>query len=466
MGGLTTDEKFFLIGTSDHSTTETYYFTSDSANTEEKIKLKLFQKRSEKIRYSIDSWQSYFWIHTNQDKCPDFKICRCKHENINSWEDFIPAKKEVVIGGFDFLDDWMIRGEMSNALLKLFVRNLKSNEEEELAFADEKVWSPSVSEMQKETNTDNVYIGYSSPKTNSRAYIYNLRTREKKFVKQQEVLDKNYSPKNYITERLECKSHDGRLIPLTITRHKDTKIDGTANVLLYGYGSYGNSLGFDFSSTRLSLLNRNIIWVDASIRGGRERGEIWHEEGKMLNKKNTFEDYISAAKFLIEKKYTYKGGIVGYGGSAGGLTLGASVNHSPELFLGMVIQVGFLDSLTTNLDHSLPLSLGELTEFSDAKGNADHFKYIKSYSPYHNIKKMDYPNLLLVTNLKDVRVIFDEPTKFTAKLRQYKTDKNLLLLKCELEDAGHGGKSGRDSAIEEIAFDYSFILKITNKLNT
>jgi len=461
MGGLTTDEKFYCLGTSDHSTTETHYFSAD----EEKIKLKLFQKRTEKIRYSIDSWQGYFYIHTNQDKSPDFKICRCKHQNINNWEDFIPAKKEVIIGGYNFLDDFMIRGETSNALPKLFVRNLKSNEEEELRFADEKVWSPSVAEMQKETNTDNVYISYSSPKTNSRAYIYNLRTKEKKFVKEQEVLDKNYSPKNYITERLECKSHDGRLIPLTITRHKDTKVDGTANVLLYSYGSYGTSLNFGFSNTRLTLLNRSIIWCDASVRGGRERGEIWHEEGKMLNKKNTFEDYISAAKFLIEKKYTYKGGIVGYGGSAGGLLLGAVVNQIPELFLGMVIQVGFLDSLTTNTDHSLPLSLGELTEFGDGKGNPNHFKYLKSYSPYHNIKQMDYPNLLLVTNLKDARVLFDEPTKFTAKLRQYKTDKNLLLLKCELEDSGHGGKSGRDSAIEEIAFDYSFILKITKKLN-
>jgi len=466
MGGLTSDEKFYLVNTSDHSTTETYYFSSGSANKEEKIKLNLFQKRKEEIKYSIDSWQDYFWIHTNQDESPDYKICRCKHENINNWEDFIPSKKEVVIGGFDLLDDWMIRGEMSNALPKLFIRNLKTNEEEELFFADEKVWSPSVSEMQKETNTDNVYISYSSPKTNARTYVYNLRTKEKKFIKEHEVLDKNYSPKNYITERLECKSHDGRLIPLTITRHKNTKVDGTANLLLHGYGSYGSSLGFGFSNIRLSLLNRNIIWCDASIRGGRERGEIWHEEGKMLNKKNTFEDYISAAKFLIEKKYTYKGGVVGYGGSAGGLLLGSVANKSPELFLGMVIQVGFLDSLTTNLDHSLPLTLGELTEFGDAKNNKKHFEYIKSYSPYHNIKKINYPNLLLVTNLKDVRVIFDEPTKFTAKLREYKTDKNLLLLKCELEDAGHGGKSGRDSAIEEIAFDYSFILKITKKLNT
>ena len=461
MGGLTSDEKFFLVSTSDHSTTETHYFSAD----QEKINLKLFQKRSEKIKYSIDSWQGYFYIHTNQDHSPDYKICRCKHENIDKWDNFIPAKKEVVIGGFDFLDDWMIRGEMSNALPRVFVRNLKNNEEEELVFSDEKVWSPSISEIQKESNTDSIYISYSSPKTNSRAYIYNLKTKQKKFVKEQKVLDKNYSPQNYITERLECESHDGRKIPLTITRHKKTKINGTANVLLYGYGSYGNSLSFGFSNTRLSLLNRNIIWCDASIRGGRERGEIWHEEGKMLNKKNSFKDYISAAKFLIEKKYTYKGGIIGYGGSAGGLLLGAVVNEAPELFLGMVIQVGFLDALTTNLDHSLPLTLGELTEFGDAKRNKEHFKYIKSYSPYHNIKKMGYPNLLLVTNIKDVRVLFDEPLKFTAKLRQYKTDNNLLLLKCELEDAGHGGKSGRDSAIEEIAFDYSFVLKISNKLN-
>jgi len=461
MGGLTTDENFFLINTSDHSTTEIHYFSADG----EKINLKLFQKRSEKIKYSIDSWQKYFYIHTNQDDSPDFKICRCKHNNVDSWEDFISAKKEVIIGGFDFLDDWMIRAETSNALPKLFVRNLKTNKENELVFADEKVCSPSVSEIQKETNTDKIYISYSSPKTNARTYIYNLKSKEKKLVKEQ-IIPSGHSPENYITERLECKSHDGRMIPLTITRHKKTKLDGTANLLLYGYSSYGTTNSNGFSSPHISLIDRDIIWCTCEARGSRIRGEKWHEEGKMLNKKNTFEDYITSAKFLIEKKYSYKGGIIGYGGSAGGLLLGAVVNQAPELFLGMVIQVGFLDSLTTNLDHSLPLTLGELTEFGDAKRNKEHFEYIKSYSPYHNIKKINYPHMLLVTNIKDVRVLFDEPLKFTAKLRQYKIDNNFLLLKCELEDAGHGGKSGRDSAIEEIAFDYSFILKITNKLNS
>jgi len=460
MGGLTSDEKFFLINTSDHSTTETHYFSAET----EKINLNLFQKRKDKIKYSVDSWQNYFYLHTNEN-APDFKISRCKHSNLKDLEEFIPAKDGVIIGGLLFLENWIIRNEVSDALPKLFIRSLKNNKEEKLIFCSEKVYSPGVAEMQKDRNTDNVYISYSSPKTNAKTYIYNVKTKEKKLVKEQ-IIPSGHDPENYITERLECKSHDGRLIPLTITRHKKTKLDGSANVLLYGYSSYGSTNSNSFSSTHISLIDRDIIWCTCEARGSRIRGEKWHEEGKMLNKKNTFEDYISSAKFLIEKKYTYKGGIIGYGGSAGGLLMGAVVNKAPELFLGMVIQVGFLDSLTTNLDHSLPLTLGELTEFGDAKRNKKHFEYIKSYSPYNNIKKMAYPNLLLVTNIKDVRVLFDEPLKFTAKLRQYKTDKNLLLLKCELEDAGHGGKSGRDSAIEEIAFDYSFILKISNKLNT
>jgi len=196
-----------------------------------------------------------------------------------------------------------------------------------------------------------------------------------------------------------------------------------------------------------------------------ERGMKFWEEGKMLNKKNTFKDYISCAKYLIDEKYTSKGKIIGYGGSAGGLLMGAVVNEAPNLFLGMIMAVPFVDSLTTNLDHSLPLTAGEFNEFGNAKENIEHFKYIMSYSPYHNIKKMDYPNLLITTSLSDNRVLFDEPTKFTARLRDKKTDNNLLLFKCEM-DAGHGGKSGRDAAIEEVAFDYAFALKITNKLNS
>jgi oligopeptidase B len=318
--------------------------------------------------------------------------------------------------------------------------------------------------LQKNRNTDVIRVSYESPKTPDRTYEYNVATKEKKLVKELEI-PSGYNRNEYIVKRLNCKAHDGRKIPITITYHKDTKLDGSANLLLYGYGSYGHTISPSFSTTRLSLINRNIIWATAHIRGGMERGMKFWEEGKMLNKKNTFRDYISCAKFLIDQKYTGRGKIIGYGGSAGGLLMGAVVNEAPELFLGIIMAVPFVDCLTTNLDHSLPLTAGEFNEFGNAKENIEHFKYIKSYSPYHNIKKMDYPHILITTSLSDNRVLFDEPTKFTAKLRDEKTDNNLLLFKCEM-DAGHGGKSGRDAAIEEIAFDYAFALKITDKLNT
>ena len=374
----------------------------------------------------------------------------------------MPAKDETLIGGLTFLKNWEIRSEVTNALGKIFVKNLKDNKEEELIFSDEEVFDGGVSLVQKDKNTDLIHISYSTPKTQSRVYLYNLRTKEKKLVKEQ-IIPSGHNSDDYVVERLECLSHDGRKVPLTITRHKKTKIDGNANVLLYGYGSYGNSMSPNFSSTRLSLINRDIIWVTAHIRGGLERGMKWWKEGKLLNKINTFKDYLAVAKFLIEKKYTSKGKIVGMGGSAGGLLMGVAVNESPELFCAVVMAVPFVDSLTTNLDHSLPLTIGEFDEFGNAKDNEEHFNYIYSYAPYNNIKKMDYPNILITTSLSDNRVLFDEPAKFTAKLREYKTDNNILLLKTEM-NAGHGGKSGRDGAIEEIAFDYSFILKMTKKI--
>ena len=455
--GLSSDEKYYFISSSDHNTSEQYYF---SAN-EEIPKPKLIKERKRGIIYSVNSWNGYFYIHTNED-AEDFKIERCKDLSKQKWEKYIPAKNEVLIGGLVFLKDWIIRSETSDALGKIFVKNAKTNIEEEIKFANEKVIVPGISKVQKDDNTDLVYLSYSSPKTQARVYLYNLKTKEKKLVKEQEI-PSGHNSEDYIVERLECESHDKRIIPITITRHKKTKIDGSANLLLYGYGSYGNSMSPGFSSTRFSLINRDIIWVTAHIRGGMERGMKWWKEGKLLNKKNTFEDYISVAKFLINKRYTSKGKIIGMGGSAGGLLMGAVVNKSPELFLGIIMAVPFVDSLTTNLDHSLPLTVGEFDEFGNAKDNKEHFEYIYSYAPYNNIKKMDYPNILITTSLSDNRVLFDEPAKFTAKLRDYKTDNNLLLLKTEM-NAGHGGKSGRDGAIEEIAFDYAFVLKISNKI--
>ena len=456
--GLSADDKYFFISTSDHNTSEQYYFGANEKNP----KPKLIKERKRGIIYSVNSWNGHFYNHTNEN-AEDFKIDRCKDLSNQNWEEYIPAKNEVLVGGLSFLNDWMIRSETSNALSKLFVKDLKKNKEEELIFTDEKVIVPGISATQKDKNTNLVYLSYSSPKTPGRTYLYNLKTKDKKLVKEQEI-PSGHNPDDYIVERLECPSHDGRMVPITITRHKKTKIDGSSNLLLYGYGSYGSSMSPTFSSTRLSLIDRDIIWVTAHIRGGMERGMKWWKEGKLLNKKNTFEDYIAVAKYLIKKNYTSTGKIIGMGGSAGGLLMGAVVNQSPELFLGIIMAVPFVDSLTTNLDHSLPLTVGEFDEFGNAKANKEHFDYIYSYAPYNNIKKMDYPHILITTSLSDNRVLFDEPAKFTAKLRDYKTDNNLLLLKTEM-NAGHGGKSGRDGAIEDIAVDYAFALKISNKIS-
>ena len=455
--GLSSDDKYFFISSSDHNTSEQYYFDVN----EKDPKPKLIKKRQRGILYSVNSWDGKFYNHTNEN-AEDFKIDISDSLEKPDWKTFIAAKDEVLIGGLTFLKNWIIRSETSDALDKLFVKNITTEMEEELIFSDETVYVPGTSLIQRDKNTDEIYISYSSPKTQSRVYSYNLSTKEKKLVKEQEI-PSGHNPDDYIVERVDCKSHDGRLVPLTITRHKNTKLDGSAQLLLYGYGSYGSSMNPSFSTTRLSLINRDIIWVTAHIRGGMERGMKWWKEGKLLNKKNTFEDYIASAKYLIENKYTSKNKIIGMGGSAGGLLMGAVVNQAPELFLGIIMAVPFVDSLTTNLDHSLPLTVGEFDEFGNAKDKKDHFDYIYSYAPYNNIKKMDYPHMLITTSLSDNRVLFDEPAKFTAKLREYKTDNNLLLLKTEM-NAGHGGKSGRDGAIEEIALDYAFALKISKKI--
>ena len=454
---LTSDEKFFIITTSDHNTSEQYFFGVNEKNPNPK----LIKKRKKGIIYSVNSWDGKFYMHTNEN-AEDFKIDYCNDLTNPKWTSYIPAQNEVLIGGLTFLNNWVLRSEVSNALAKIFVKNQQSGEEEEIIFTDEKVIEPGISLVQRDRNTNLIYLSYSSPKTQSRTYIYDLKTKKRTLIKEQEI-PSGHNPDDYIVERMECISNDGRKVPITLTRHKKTKLDGSAILLLYGYGSYGNSMSSSFSSTKLSLINRDIIWATAHIRGGMERGMKWWKEGKLLNKKNTFEDYLSACEYLIEKNYTSQKKIIGFGGSAGGLLMGAVVNQKPDLFLAIIMAVPFVDSLTTNLDHSLPLTVGEFDEFGNAKENKEHFDYIYSYSPYHNIRKVDYPHMLITTSLSDNRVLFDEPLKFTAKLRDYKTDNNLLLLKTEM-NAGHGGKSGRDGAIEEIALDYAFALKVSNKI--
>ena len=276
---ISSDEKFYFIKTSDHNTSEEYYFRSDENNP----KPKLIKKRKKGILYSVNSFNNYFWNHTNEE-AEDFKIEKCKNLDDQKWEDFVSPKDEVLVGSLFFLENWILRSETANALTKLFVRKKDDDYEEEIKFTDEIVIEPGISFTQKDRNTNEIYISYSSPKTQTRVYLYNLLTKEKKLVKEQEI-PSGHTPDDYIVERLECKSHDGRMVPLTITRHKKTKIDGNANLLLYGYGSYGSSMSASFSSTKMSLINRDIIWVTAHIRGGLERGMKWWKEGKMLKKK-------------------------------------------------------------------------------------------------------------------------------------------------------------------------------------
>tara|TARA_X000001036_G_scaffold434008_1_gene472626 strand:- start:2646 stop:4730 length:2085 start_codon:yes stop_codon:yes gene_type:complete len=451
--GITSDEKYFIIGTSDHITTEEYFFPTDS----KEIKPTLFQKRKNDVRYSIDSWQGYFYVHTNEE-ARDYKVLRCKTNQIEKLEVFIPAKKETVIGGFEFLDDYILRSEKSDAIPKLFVRNIKTNKEEEIKISDEPIGVPGVSLMQRDTNTSMIRVGWESMATPGRVYEYDIVTKDKKLVKETEI-PSGHDPNKYVVERIKARSHDGRMVPISLVRLKDSKQDGKSKVLLYAYGAYKHSISPSFSASRFCLIDRGITFAIAHIRGGGDMGDIWHQEGKKKFKKNTFLDYVACANHLIEQKYTYKGGICFYGGSAGGLTGSGVANIAPELFFSMLLLVPFVDVMTTMLNEKLPLTPGEWEMWGNPIKSKEYFEYILSYSPYNNLEKKDYPPMLITTSLFDNRVLYSEPVKYIAKLRDLKTDNNNQLLKCKMEAAGHGGMSGRDNAIKELAEEYSFILK-------
>ena len=451
--GITSDEKYFIIGTSDHITTEEYFFSTDA----KEIKPTLFQKRKNDVRYSIDSWQGYFYIHTNEE-ARDYKVLRCKTSQIDKLEVFIPAKKETVIGGFEFLDDYIIRSEKADAIPKLFVRNIQTNKEEEIKISDEPIGVPGVSLMQRDTNTTMIRVGWESMATPGQVYEYDIVSKQKKLVKQTEV-PSGHDSGNYVVERIKAESHDCQMIPISLVRLKTAKQDGKSKILLYAYGAYKHSISPSFSASRFCLIDRGITFAIAHVRGGGDLGDKHHEKGKKKFKKNTFLDYIACANHLIEQRYTYKGGICFYGGSAGGLTGGAVANMAPDLFFGMLLLVPFVDTMTTMLNEKLPLTPGEWEMWGNPIKSKEYFEYILSYAPYNNINKKDYPPMLITTSLFDNRVLYSEPVKYIAKLRETKTDNNPQLLKCKMEAAGHGGMSGRDNAITELAEEYSFILK-------
>jgi oligopeptidase B len=450
---ITSDEEYFVISTSDHITTEEFFFSSKAY----KNKPILFQKRKKNIRYSIDSWKGYFYIHTNED-ARDYKILRCKIDQIDKLDIFIPEKKETVIGGLDFLDEYILRGEKSDAISRLYVRNIKTNKEEEIKISDEVIGVPGIALMQRDTNTSKIRVGWESMATPSKVYEYDIVTKEKKLVKETEI-PSGHDPKKYIVERIKAKSHDGRMIPISLVRLKNAKQNAKSKVLLYAYGAYKHSISPSFSASRFCLIDRGITFAIAHIRGGGDLGDAWHEEGKKKLKKNTFLDYIACANHLIDQRYTYKGGICFYGGSAGGLTGGALANMAPDLFFSMLLLVPFVDTMTTMLNEKLPLTPAEWELWGNPIKDKEYFKYILSYSPYNNLEKKSYPSMLITTSLFDNRVLYSEPVKYIARLRDVKEDSNTQLLKCKMEAAGHGGMSGRDNAITELAEEYSFILK-------
>ncbi len=450
---ITSDEEYFVISTSDHITTEEFFFSSKAYEN----KPILFQKRKKNIRYSIDSWKGYFYIHTNED-ARDYKILRCKIDQIDKLDIFIPEKKETVIGGLDFLDEYILRGEKSDAISRLYVRNIKTNKEEEIKISDEVIGVPGIALMQRDTNTSKIRVGWESMATPSKVYEYDIVTKEKKLVKETEI-PSGHDPKKYIVERIKAKSHDGRMIPISLVRLKNAKQNAKSKVLLYAYGAYKHSISPSFSASRFCLIDRGITFAIAHIRGGGDLGDAWHEEGKKKLKKNTFLDYIACANHLIDQRYTYKGGICFYGGSAGGLTGGALANMAPDLFFSMLLLVPFVDTMTTMLNEKLPLTPAEWELWGNPIKDKEYFKYILSYSPYNNLEKKSYPSMLITTSLFDNRVLYSEPVKYIARLRDVKEDSNTQLLKCKMEAAGHGGMSGRDNAITELAEEYSFILK-------
>ncbi|MAH89800.1 MAG: peptidase S9 [Candidatus Pelagibacter sp.] len=451
--GLTSDEKYFIISSSDHITTEEYFFETLS----DKVKPKLFRKRKKDVRYSLDSWRDYFYVHTNED-ARDYKILKCKKDNIENLEEFVSPKEDTVIGGLDFLDDYIIRAEKSDAIPKLYVRNINTNKEEEIKISNEPIGVPGASLMQKDTNTSKIRISWESMATPGKIFEYDIKTKEKKLVKEVKI-PSGHDPNKYVVERIKAKSHDGRMIPISLVRLKSSKQDGMSKILLYAYGAYKHSVSPSFSASRFCLVDRGITFAIAHIRGGGDLGDNWHTEGKKKLKKNTFHDYIACANHLIEQRYTHKGGLCFYGGSAGGLTGGSVANMAPELFFAMLLLVPFVDTMTTMLNEKLPLTPAEWELWGNPIKSKEYFDYILSYSPYNNLSKKKYPPMLITSSIFDNRVLYSEPVKYIAKLRDVKDDDNEQLLKCKMEAAGHGGMSGRDNAIKELAEEYSFILK-------
>ena len=445
-------EKFIIINSSSTLSDEYRLIPSDQPLSKPKI----FQPRIKGLEYSIYHKDQQFYVLTNEDHYNfSLKTCDINNTSKDNWKTYIKGQDEVLIEGIDVFDDFLVITEREKGLLKLKVIDLKSSKAHYISFNEQSYVVQTSANLLM--NTNKLRFSYNSMVNPGTIYDYDMIDKSSKVLKEKEVIG-GYNQDNYISERLWASARDGTKIPISLVYKKGIKLDGSNPTLLYAYGSYGYSIDPTFSTNRLSLLDRGFIFAIAHIRGGEDLGRSWYEDGKLLKKKNTFYDFIDCGKYLVENKYTNAKKLYAAGGSAGGLLMGTVINYSPELFNGVIAHVPFVDVITTMLDESIPLTTGEYDEWGNPN-NKEYYHYMLSYSPYDNVERMKYPHLLVTTGLHDSQVQYWEPAKWVAKLRDYKTDDNLLLLKTNMK-AGHGGASGRFEYLKEIALDYAFLFKL------
>lgn len=424
---------------------------------------KIIQPRIDNLEYAVEYYQDEFYIITNADDATNFKIVKTKVANpgIENWVEVIPHLEEVLLEGFEIFKNYLVLEERREGLLQLKIINTNDDSFHYLPFSDP-TYTAYIG-LNLEFDTEKLRFGYTSLAQPSSTFEYDMKERTTTLLKQQEVLGEQFSPENYVSERIWATARDGKKVPISLVYHKDTPKSAETPLLLYGYGSYGHTIDASFSNVRLSLLNRGFIYAIAHIRGGEYMGREWYEDGKMLFKKNTFFDFIDAAKYLVKESYTSEKHLYAMGGSAGGLLMGAIINYEPKLFNAIVAQVPFVDVVTTMLDETIPLTTGEFDEWGNPK-DKEYYDYIKSYSPYDNIEAKDYPHILITTGLHDSQVQYWEPAKWTARLRELKTDDNLLVFKTDMT-SGHGGASGRFESLKEDSLEYAFLMKLENKID-
>lgn len=424
---------------------------------------KIIQPRIDDLEYAVEHYQDEFYIISNADDATNFKISKTKVANpgIENWVEVIPHREDVLLEGFEIFKNYLVLEERKEGLLQIKIIETKNNEFHYLPFSDP-TYTTYIG-LNLEFDTEKLRFGYTSLTQPSSTFEYDMKERTTKLLKQQEVLGGDFLPENYLSERVWATARDGKKVPISLVYHKDTPKSPETPLLIYGYGSYGHTIDASFSNVRLSLLNRGFIYAIAHVRGGEYMGREWYEDGKMLFKKNTFFDFIDAAKYLVQENYTSEKHLYAMGGSAGGLLMGAIINYEPKLFNAIVAQVPFVDVVTTMLDETIPLTTGEFDEWGNPK-DKEYYDYIKSYSPYDNIEAKDYPHILITTGLHDSQVQYWEPAKWTARLRDLKTDDNLLVFKTDMT-SGHGGASGRFESLKEDSLEYAFLMKLENKID-